>query len=326
MYIALPVLALLLIFVTALAVRTGSVGLSWREFTGGLLKTAGYEKFSVIIRNVRLPRVLGAVLAGAGLSVSGALLQTVTDNGLAGPNIIGVNAGAGFAVMIFLWLVPFGAGLIPFAAFAGAFLATMLIIALSQRVNSSKSTVILAGIAVTAILNAGISFISLLDTDVLSAYNYFSVGGLSAVTGKELVIPAVIIGISLLVTVFAGRRIDMLCLGDSVAASLGVNVRAMRMVCLIIASASASAVVSFAGLLGFVGLVVPHIARRLTGSRMTRLIPVSALLGAILVVLADLVGRVVFAPTEIPVGIVMAFVGTPFFFRLLLRRKNHAED
>lgn len=317
--------AVLLLLCCLLAVYIGSASMCASEFFGGLLMKSGYEKQSLIIYIVRLPRVLGAVLAGAGLSVSGALLQSITGNELAGPNIIGVNSGAGFAVILLLWLIPELSSAAPFAAFFGAFLATLFIVYFANEIENSRGTVILAGIAVTVLLNAGISFISLLDSDILTDYNRFSVGGLSGVTADKLPIPALFISAGIIIPLILNRRIDALCLGDSIAVSLGIRIKPLRTVCLITASASAAAVVSFAGLLGFVGLVVPHISRCLCGGCIRRLLPLSALLGAILTVLADLLGRVLFAPTEIPVGIIMAFIGAPFFCHLLIRRKNNAD-
>lgn len=315
-------LIITLIISVILAVRIGSASIALSDFFGGLVRLEGYEKQSIIIYNVRMPRVIGAVLAGAGLSVSGVLLQNVTGNELAGPNIIGVNAGAGFAVILMLWIVPLNVAATPFAAFLGAFLTTLLIVSIASRIDNSRSTVILAGIAVTALLNAGISFITLLDSDILSSYNHFSVGGLSGLSADKLPVPAVVIITGMTVAIILNQRIDALSLGDGIAVSLGIRVKLLRTVCLIIASASAAAVVSFAGLLGFVGLVVPHISKNLCGTSSVHLIPVSALVGAIIVVIADLLGRVLFAPSEIPVGIIMALIGAPFFFVLLLRRKR----
>ena len=309
-----------------LSVRLGSVELERDAFLGGLFHRPGYEKYTLILYQLRMPRIIGAVLAGAGLSLSGLLLQNVTGNDLAGPNIIGVNAGAGFAVILLLFLAPGAVLWTPLAAFAGAFLTTLLIVFTARKLNGARSTVILAGIAVTAVLNAGISFLAMLDSDVLVSYNDFSIGGLSAVSWKQLGIPAFVIGGSLFLAMFFGRQINILCLGDSLAMSLGVNVRQLRLATLVVASASAAAVVSFAGLLGFVGLVVPHICRKLWGGELRRLLPLTALSGAILVLLADLAGRVVVAPSEISVGIVMALMGGPFFFALLLtRRKSYDE-
>lgn len=280
------------------------------------------ETAKIIMLNLRLPRVLAALLAGVGLSVSGVLLQSVTGNPLAAPNIIGVNSGAGFCCIIMLSFFPNALALLPLGAFAGAFVTTLVIVTVSSKLGVSRGTVILAGIAITAVLNAGISLFSLIDNDVLGAYNAFSVGGLAGVEIRELLAPAVIIAFSLAVSLTLSRRIHILCLGDSLAASLGVRVRALRTVCLVCASAAAAAVVSFAGLLGFVGLVVPHIAKRLVGERTSLLLVTSPFVGAILVILADLFGRVVLAPTEIPVGVIMALIGAPFFFVLLLRRRG----
>ncbi len=315
--------AILLAVTMLFALFLGSAELTVSQVMGAL---AGKEReeIVVIIRNIRLPRVLGAVVAGVGLSVSGVLLQAVTDNDLASPNIIGINSGAGFAVIITLALLPKSGFLLPFAAFAGAFGAAMLIVYTSSRIGVSKSTVVLAGVALTSILNAAISFISVADTDTMALYSHFSVGGLGGVTLHKIALPAVLVAISLAVTLFLSARISVLCLGDSLAASLGIKVKSLRIICLVCASLCAASVVSFAGLLGFVGLVVPHISRALVGKNITKCLVVSSFAGAILVTAADMIGRVVLAPTEIPVGIVMAFIGAPFFMYLLLRRKHNA--
>lgn len=316
------VLPLLLCAVCCLSLRVGSVFLSGREFWGGLLGTDGFSTESLILYGIRLPRLFGALIAGSGLSLSGLLLQKVTGNALAGPNIIGVNAGAGFGVMLTLFFAPTLVLLLPITAFGGAFLATLLIVGLAY--HRSKSTVILAGVSISALLNAGISFFSLLDPDVLASYNHFSIGGLSGVQTKELLLPALLIGICFLIILLFGSRIDCLSLGDAVASSLGVRVGSLRALCLILASACAAAAVSFAGLLGFVGLMVPHIARRLAPVCFRLQTVCAALLGGVLLVLADLLGRVLFAPSELPVGILTALIGAPFFFYLLIRRKRYA--
>lgn len=311
-----------LILSLVLSLRFGSSEMGWAAFWGGLFRREGYEAHTLILYALRLPRLLQGVLAGTGLSVSGVLLQSVTGNDLASPSIIGVNAGAGFVVILVLSCFPAAAAGLPLAAFAGAFGATLLIMAVASRVDASQSTVILSGIAVQALLSAGISFFSLLDTDVLVSYSAFSVGGLSNTDISLLWLPGGIILAVLFISLAFSGRIQLLCLGDSMALSLGVRVKGVRMLCLVCASASAAAVVSFAGLLGFVGLVVPHIARKLCGARTGPLLACSALTGSSLVLLADLTGRVAFAPSELPVGIVMAFIGAPFFFFLLLRRRR----
>ncbi len=317
------IIALLCVTVFA-ALVFGSVRMDLSSFAGGIMRKDGFETESTILYSLRLPRVIAGLLAGAGLSASGVLLQAVTGNSLASPGIIGVNSGAGFAVILLLAFFPAAQSAMPVAAFLGAFLATMLIMLICTKISFSRSAVILSGVAVSALLNAGISFVSYADTDILALYSFFSVGGLSQIFPEGLILPGVIIAVCTALTVFLAHKIDTLCLGDSIALSLGVNVRLLRFFCLTLASALAGAVVSFAGLLGFVGLVVPHITRRLFGAAAGRLTLNSVLVGGILVVLSDLCGRVILAPTEVPVGIVMAFIGAPFLFYLLLRRKENA--
>lgn len=305
-----------------LALCLGSAGLSLKEIWGGLLGDPACTTAGQILRAVRVPRLAASLLAGMGLAAAGALLQAVTGNALASPNIIGVNAGAGLGVLLVLCFLPGTAFVfMPAAAFGGAFGTTLFLISTAGR-SRSRTTLVLAGVAVNSILNAAISFLSLLFPDVYASYGHFSAGRVSGVALGELPAPAVVIFAVFAFAMVLAPRLDLLCLGEALAASLGVRVRLLRVLALAAASALAAAVVSFAGLLGFVGLIVPHLARRLVGSRLPVLLPASALLGMALVTAADTLGRTLFAPTEIPVGIVMAAVGAPFFFVLLLRGRD----
>ncbi len=304
-----------------LGLALGSAPLTLGEVLEGLF---GRERTTphLILWAVRLPRVAAALLAGAGLAVSGVLLQAATNNPLAGPNIIGVNAGAGFAMILGMCLFPLSYQLLPAAAFVGAFACTALIVAVSAKAGGSKVTIVLAGVAVSTLLNAGISLLKLVYPDMTETYTHFSVGDVDGVTFPQLAAPAAIIAGCLLAAMVLGPRLDLLCLGDALAASLGVRVKPLRAAALLLASASAAAAVSFSGLLGFVGLMVPHIARRLVGTDLRRLLPAATLLGAALVTVSDLIGRVVFAPSQVPAGIITSFVGVPFFFVLLLQRRD----
>lgn len=304
-----------------LSVRMGSAGLTSRDFLGGLFRKDGYERITFILYHLRIPRTAAAVLAGIGLSASGLAIQNITGNELAGPNIIGINAGAGFFVIMGMYLFPEFTHILPLLAFFGAFLATVLILLIGGAFHQGKSTIILAGVAVTAFLNAGISLISRLDTDLLPLYNDFAVGGLSACKLIDLIVPAIMIAISFLTLFLYSKDIDVLMLGDGISESLGVKVRASKLAVIIASSASAGAVVSFAGLMGFVGLIVPHMARKLFGIRTRTSLLSCAVLGATVVCFADTLGRSVFPGTEIPVGIVMAFMGVPFFLYLIARRR-----
>ena len=319
-------LALLLVLTAVSAVlglRYGSAPLSLSQVWEGILKTDPAAAETQILWIVRLPHVAGCLLAGVALAVSGVLLQTATNNPLAGPNIIGVNAGAGFAMVLGMCFAPMAYRLLPAMAFAGAFACTMLIVSIANKAGGARVTIVLAGVAVSTLLNAGISMLKLLYPDLAVSYNYFSVGGVSGVTFTDLKLPSLLILAVLILSMVCSARLNLLCLGDSLAATLGVRVKRLRTLALLLASAAAAATVSFAGLLGFVGLMVPHIARRLIGSGDVRkLLPASALIGAVLVILADLLGRTLFAPSEVPAGIITALIGAPFFFVLLLQRRN----
>jgi len=315
---------LLLFFSFLLSLRHGSTYLTTKEFFGAIFGHTGCENAALILTAIRLPRALAALFAGAGLALAGTLLQQVTDNPLAAPNILGINAGAGFFVILSLTFFPALYALLPFAAFCGALLTALCILALSGRLQMGKTAVVLCGVAFSALFGAGISFFSVLDADVLASYTDFSVGGLRGVTMKDLYFPMPIILLCLVGACLLAGKLQLFCLGDTLAASLGVPVRRVRLLALICAAASAAAAVSFAGLLGFVGLLVPHVARRLARNRTRLEILLSPIGGGILLLLADLAGRVIFSPTEVPVGIFTALLGVPFFLSLLLGRKHHA--
>lgn len=312
--------ALVSLFCVFLSLRFGSAKINLSDFCSALLLRDGFETYSAIIYSVRMPRVIGGIVAGCGLAVSGVMLQTVTGNDLASPNIIGINSGAGFAIALSLLIAPNFTVLSPLFAFCGAVATALLITAIGNKSGNGRTSVILGGIAVTAILNSGISFISLLDTDLLSAYNYFSVGGLNGVTLDGLAFPSAVIAVCVTLSVAVSHKAELLILGDDSASALGVKVIFVRNICIVISALTAASVVSFAGLLGFVGLVVPHISRSLVGVRLKKQVFCSIFVGISVVSLADLVGRVIFAPSELPVGVMMSVIGSPFFLILLLRK------
>lgn len=307
----------LLMLTMAAGLCFGSAPLSLSELA------AGEGTARVILLGIRLPRVLAGLLAGIGLSCAGVLLQTVTANDLASPNIIGINSGAGLAVILLLTLAPQAGAWLPVGAFCGAFGASLVILFAGNRLGSSRSGILLIGIAITTLFNAAISFLSLLDEGILAQYNHFTVGSLRAIHSADLLVPGIVISCGFCSAMALAGRLSVLSLGDAAAAALGVRVKGLRIAAMACAAACAAAVVSFAGLLGFVGLVVPHIARALVGQRPARLLPTAALAGGILVILADLLGRTLFAPSELPVGILMSLIGAPYFLILLIRRKHH---
>lgn len=318
----LVTLVLTLILCLFAGILMGSVPLSPKSVLRCL---AGYDRDStayVLIHTVRLPRVAGACLAGMGLAVSGVILQYVMNNSLASPNTIGVNSGAGFAVMLALLFGSRYAFYIPAAAFLGALATTLAIFGLAYMADSSRTTIILAGITVSSFLNAGINTIKLLDTDISLNLTAFMIGSLSGVTFDSLKFAGTAVVIALFISFFLARAVNVLGLGDDIAHTLGLNVPVARMLLLTLSSVLAGCVVSYAGLLSFVGLVVPHICRRLFGNDARCLLPCSALLGACFVLVCDILGRVLFAPFELPAGVLMSFIGGPFFLYLLLKKKG----
>ncbi len=312
--------AIVLLFIVFIsAIGFGSSGVSVSSFF------SKDETALIIFYALRLPRVLGAFFAGVAFSVSGVLIQTATANELASPNVVGINAGAGFFVLLFLSLFPFASAYLALASFLGAICAVLIVVFISSMVRSFdvKSTLILSGVAVGALFNAGISVISSLDPDVLSTYSAFSIGGFSGLYMENLYVPACFIIASFIASLFLAGRLNYLSLGDEIASSVGIRVRLLRRSALLLGALCAASAVTFSGLLGFVGLVVPHMARYIIGDDLRVKLPFSALLGAILVILADLLGRIVIRPSELPAGIFMAVIGVPFFLFLLLKRRMY---
>lgn len=316
-------LIVLLIIILILSLFVGTSKMSILDCINGLF-TKNDLVSSVIMHKIRLPRVLGGLLAGIGLSVSGVILQSITNNSLSSPNIIGVNSGAGLFTIIMFSLFPSLIYFHPIGSFLGAFLTSLLIISLSNKFNNSKSTIVLAGIAISTLFNGLISFITLIDTDLLTIYKYFSIGGLSGINMKQLLIPFIFILLSVIILIILARKIEIFSLGDELSKSLGINIKLLKTLVILLASILAGSVVSYCGLLGFVGLVVPHIVRKIINGNLRENIFGCIIIGSIIVLIADIIGRIIIYPSEIPLGIVMAFIGSPFFLYLLLRRRKYA--
>lgn len=319
----LRLLTLLLIAAAGLSLLLGAVPLSMAEVLHAALHRDWTQTSVRIFLYVRLPRTLGGIFCGSGMAVAGAILQTVLNNSMAGPNIIGVNAGAGFAALLVMAVFPAAATLLPVAAFFGALACTLLIYFTAGCTGVSRTTIVLSGLAVSGILNAASSCIKTFCPDVLADYNRFSVGTLNGVTLRELSIAWPYLLIGLVLAVLLSGDMNVLALGEETAQALGLHVERCRMLLLMTASVLAGVSVSFAGLIGFVGLLVPHAVRALLGTTDARwVIPGAALLGATSVLVCDLLGRILFAPFELPVGIVLSIVGGIGFIILLLRTKG----
>ena len=299
-----------------LSVAKGSVEIPLNEIYAAIFGNEG-NIHSQILNNIRLPRTIVAALVGINLSLSGAILQAVMKNPLADPHIIGISSGAGLAGIAIMLLYPESEQMIIPAAFCGAMSAAILIYILAWKNGIRPIRIILAGVAVSAFLGAGISSLMILNSDKVHGALMWMVGGLSARSWNhvELILPYTIIGTFL---AFLGARyLNVLLLGDEVAKSLGLRVEMVRLLFTALAALLAASAVSVVGLLGFVGLIVPHAARLIIGTDYRFLLPAAALLGTFTVTASDTFARTLFAPVELPVGIVMAAAGAPFFLFLL---------
>lgn len=306
------------IFAMVASLTLGSVDISFSTIVHTLLGNVQTTD-EMVIWNIRFPRNIVGALVGANLAVSGAILQAVMKNPLADPGIIGVSSGAGLAGVIMLIFMPEASILLTPVAFVGAMLSAAAVYALAWKNGIRPTRIILAGVAVSAFLGSGISALLVFYSDKVQGALLWMVGGLSARSWPqvETLFPYTILG---LVLALAGcKALTILSLGDETARGLGVPVERVRFSMTAVAALLAAGAVSVAGLIGFVGLVVPHIVRLIIGTDYKYVIPGSAILGAGVLVFCDTLGRVAFSPIEIPAGIIMAFLGAPFFLYLLRR-------
>ena len=281
------------------------------------------ETHPVVVMDVRLPRILTAVIVGGGLALSGCVFQGILLNPLADPYTLGVSAGAAFgaAVALLLNLSAMGSYSIPFFAFAGAVLTLVLVLYLSASGGGfSSNNLILSGIIVASILSAAISFLKYVADEQVAVIIFWLMGSFGSRTWADVGFTLVFVVLGLAVFLFHSRDLNLLALGDRSAASLGVNTGRVTLVILVTASLVTAVCVSVSGIIGFVGLLVPHMMRSVTGPDNRRLLPASLLAGGILMLAADTVTRAVL-PHEIPIGVLTALIGGPFFCYIFRRKQ-----
>lgn len=310
-----------LCFTILISLRIGSIDVSFKELIDGMFLNKQSNNF-LIIRDLRMPRVLSAVLIGGNLAVAGALLQTTMKNPLADPGIIGISSGASLgaiAVMvIFTNLIKYKI----IIAFIGGIIAACLVYLIGEDKGFSPVRIILAGVCVNSILNALSSMATVFNSAGVSSIQTWLLGSLVNVTWNDFKILALytIVGIALCLLVI--KSCDLMGLGDKTAQSLGLNVNRVRVMITFVAVFLTSISTGVGGVISFVGLVIPHICRFLIGSSHKFLIPFSYFMGGFLLLVADTVSRNIFRPYEIPVGLTMCLVGGPFFIYILRRSKR----
>lgn len=318
-------LAVLAASLAALSLVVGPSAVGMKELFQWF-RGASDESVSTILQYIRLPRTLGCIIAGGALAVSGLLLQTAMMNPLASPGIIGVNSGAGLFVVLAASILPPLFWLRGVAAFTGAMMAAMFIWFIAAKTSASKTTVVLSGIAISSLLSALIDAVITIFPDSITDKTAFFIGGFSGVSLRQVLATLPVVLVALLIAALLASRLNLMPMGDEIAASLGLNVKRCRFLTILCSALLAAAAVSIAGLLGFVGLIVPHMARKLTTRDMRALLPVTLLLGICLTLLCDIISRMLFAPYELSAGIPLSLIGAPFFLHLILSRRRRHYD
>ena len=322
--LTLLLLSVGLVLSAALSLCLGSFPTPPLQVGHSLINPADSE-LTFIMWQLRLPRIVLAILVGAALAMAGAILQSIVRNPLASPDVIGITSGAALAAVLFIALLSshVSIGWLPVAAMLGALFAALLVVSLAWQRGISPARLVLVGIGLAAAMGAGTTLLIVMsdDSTAMSAYTWLT-GSLYAAQWADVssLLPWLLLAtpVSFLLT----RHADTMALGDSVAQGLGVPLLRSRIVLLACSVVLAGAAVAVAGGLSFVGLMAPHLAARWVGRHLARLLPASALVGALLVLYADLLGRVAFLPNDLPAGIFVAGIGAPFFVYLLYRARQ----
>ena len=314
------VLALLIFALALIAMKLGSISISYRELFEGLF--VAYDKRVATIYDLRFPRIIVALLGGAALSCSGLLFQAVLKNPLADPGIIGISGGASLAASVISGLFPVLYFSVPLFAFLGGLLAFVLIYSLSWKGSLDPVRIILIGIAVAAVFTGLESVLGgLTDRTGVSV----SVSGLAQLVWSDVAMMAVYSIVGLVLALVLSPVCNLLALDDKTVRGLGVNVDLVRFVISVAAVLLVSGVTAVIGVVGFLALIVPHMARRIVGSDHRILVPFCILLGGFVLLLADTVGRCISPPNEIAASVIMSIVGGPFFIILLKRGDRHGK-
>lgn len=309
---------ILLVAVLFISMIIGTANTSFSDLYNVFVGVQNTESYRILY-HIRIPRVLTTMFAGINLAIAGCILQGVLKNPLADPGIIGVSAGAGLAAMVVMIVLPEYTNMVPIVAFVGAMVATLILFALAWEEGIQPLKLILAGVAVSAFFAGGMTCLMVFFSDKIQGTVNWMAGGFSGASWKHvtMILPYTIIG--LVGVSISSKLLNALQLGDDVAKSLGTRVEATRFFLVTLAALLAASAVSVAGMLTFVGLIVPHMMRLVVGSDFNYLLPSSAIFGGILLIVADTVARTAFSPIEVPVGVFMSFIGAPFFLYLLKR-------
>ncbi len=316
-----------MMFFSLLAITFGSYGLSIVDFLLG--KTSEIQ--NTVLTEIRLPRVILSGLAGASLGISGAALQGLFRNPLADPGLIGVSAGAALGATLMIVLggdifsqYSLGVFFIPLAAIAGSSLVILMLYFMTKGFGYEGVTyMLLVGIAINAIAGVGIGILTYISSDSeLRSLTFWTMGSFGGVTWPLLIPVILIIALAIIIMIPYSRQLDLLQLGEPEAFRLGVDVQKLKYTIILTCAASVGASVALSGMIGFVGLIVPHLTRLLGGVNHNYVLPGSALMGAALMIIADLIARIIIQPAELPIGLITSAIGSPFFLWLIFKIKK----
>ena len=323
----MSLLLISMIFFSLLAITFGSYGLSIVDFLLG--KTSDIQ--NTVLTEIRLPRVILSGLAGASLGISGAALQGLFRNPLADPGLIGVSAGAALGATLMIVLggdifsqYSLGVFFIPLAAIAGSSLVILMLYFMTKGFGYEGVTyMLLVGIAINAIAGVGIGILTYISSDSeLRSLTFWTMGSFGGVTWPLLMPVILIIALAIIIMIPYSRQLDLLQLGEPEAFRLGVDVQKLKYTIILTCAASVGASVALSGMIGFVGLIVPHLTRLLGGVNHNYVLPGSALMGAALMIIADLIARIIIQPAELPIGLITSAIGSPFFLWLIFKIKK----
>ncbi|PKG39234.1 FecCD family ABC transporter permease [Psychromonas sp. Urea-02u-13] len=325
----------LMVLVATFSIVVGPMTISIFDSFKGLSPWANElpAHIQLVIHQIRLPRTLLCLVVGAILAISGTVMQGLFRNPLAEPGIIGVSAGAGLGAAIAIvafssiamqYPLLMNIAAVPLFAFLGGALTTLLVYSLgTSKHGTSVAVMLLAGVAIGALSGAGIGYLNFIATDqMLRDLSLWSMGSLAGATWSSITLASVCLALLLTLFMRNAKGLNALLLGEAEAGHLGVNTQKLKRRLILLTAAGVGITVSIAGMIGFIGLIVPHLGRMLTGPDHKVLLPLSALMGALLLTIADMIARVAVTPAELPVGIVTAIIGAPFFLYLLFKQRG----
>ncbi len=328
-YIFVSICLIAIVLVAGYTVTIGSVAITfveayetmWNHITGNIIDT----KFDYVVWDLRMPRVIGGIFAGIGLAICGVVMQNTLKNPLADPYTTGVSSGASMGAT--LTLAVFGGALGSWYGAIGAFVFALvpvvIMIAITKMKDASPTTMVMAGIGIMYIFNAITTMMMMtMDSQTMQAIYNWQVGTLDLLTWDQIPVLLIVVLIGVIISMLIAGKLNVLATGDESAKALGIDADKMRTWCLILVGVISAAVVAFTGLIGFVGLVAPHITRLFIGSDNKFLIPAAGVFGGMLMIIADAIGRTILFPEVVQVGVIMSFIGGPVFLALLLGSKK----